>query len=168
MSEMWTRKFEHNSSDFPNLEIFPKVLLCLISCLTAYTYIVFTVGHSDIMVSQVVPVVKNPIADTRDSRDVGSVLGLGRSLGGGNGNRFQYSCLERPMDREHGELSSMHLQRVRNDWALIQIHAFRYNWTVGWIQMGQAEKHLFSWRMKIFLGKSCSWRITVPRMTIST
>ena len=78
MSEMWTRKFEHDSSDFPNLEIFPKVLLCLVSCLTAYTYIVFIPGHSDIMVSQVVPVVKNPIADTRDARDVGSVLVLGR------------------------------------------------------------------------------------------
>ena len=26
--------------------------------------------------------------------DLGSVLGLGRSLGGGHGNPFQYSCLE--------------------------------------------------------------------------
>ena len=140
MFEMWTRKFEHASSDFPNLEIFPKVLLCLVSCLIAYSYIVFTPGHSDIMVSQVVPVVKNPIANTRDARDVGSVLGLGRSPGGGNGNPFQYSCLERPLDTEHGELPSMHLQRVRHDWALIHIHAFKYNWGAGWIQMGQNWK----------------------------
>ena len=31
--------------------------------------------------------------------DPGSVPGLGRSLGEGNGNPLQYSCLENPMDR---------------------------------------------------------------------
>ena len=30
---------------------------------------------------------------------VSSIPGLGRSLGGGNGNPFQYSYLENPMDR---------------------------------------------------------------------
>ena len=29
---------------------------------------------------------------------MGSILGLGRSLGGGHGNPLQYSCLENPMD----------------------------------------------------------------------
>ena len=29
----------------------------------------------------------------------GSIPGLGRSLGGGNGNPLQYSCLENPIDR---------------------------------------------------------------------
>ena len=31
--------------------------------------------------------------------DMGSVSGLGKSPGGGNGNPLQYSCLENPMDR---------------------------------------------------------------------
>ena len=31
--------------------------------------------------------------------DQGSIPGLGRSSGEGNGNPFQYSCLENPMDR---------------------------------------------------------------------
>ena len=31
--------------------------------------------------------------------DLGSVPGLGRSPGEGNGNPLQYSCLENPMDR---------------------------------------------------------------------
>ena len=31
--------------------------------------------------------------------DVGSILGLGRSPGEGNGNPLQCSCLENPMDR---------------------------------------------------------------------
>ena len=35
-----------------------------------------------------------------DAGDVDSVPGLGRSPGGGNGNPFQYSCLENPTDRE--------------------------------------------------------------------
>ena len=30
--------------------------------------------------------------------DLGSILGPGRSPGEGNGNPFQYSCLENPMD----------------------------------------------------------------------
>ena len=33
------------------------------------------------------------------ARDVGSIPGYGRSPRGGNGNPFQYSCLENPMDR---------------------------------------------------------------------
>ena len=45
------------------------------------------------------PVVKNLPASTGDIRDVGLIPGLGRSLGGGNGNPLWYSCLENPMDR---------------------------------------------------------------------
>ena len=44
-------------------------------------------------------VVKNPPANARVSGDVGSVPGLGRSLGVGNGNLLQYACLENFMDR---------------------------------------------------------------------
>ena len=36
--------------------------------------------------------------DTRDTRDVGWILGLGRSPGEGNGNPLQCSCLENPRD----------------------------------------------------------------------
>ena len=43
--------------------------------------------------------VKNPPANAGDARDAGSILGLGRSPGGGHGNQLQYSCLENPMDR---------------------------------------------------------------------
>ena len=32
--------------------------------------------------------------------DLGSIPGLGRSPGEGNGNPLQYPCLENPMDRE--------------------------------------------------------------------
>ena len=45
-------------------------------------------------------VVKNMSANVGDIRDAGSVLGLGRSPGGGHGNPLQYSSLVNPMDRE--------------------------------------------------------------------
>ena len=50
--------------------------------------------------SQVALGVKSMPTDAGDIRDVGSIPGLGKSPGGGNGNSLQYSCLEDPMDRE--------------------------------------------------------------------
>ena len=41
---------------------------------------------------------KNPPANARDIRDVGSTPGLGRSPAGGNGTPLQYSCLGNAMD----------------------------------------------------------------------
>ena len=43
--------------------------------------------------------VKNPSANAGDARDSGSISGSGRTLGGGNGNPLQNSCLGNPMDR---------------------------------------------------------------------
>ena len=48
---------------------------------------------------QVVPVVKNPPAIAGETRDTGSIPGLGKSPEGENGNPLQYSCLENPADR---------------------------------------------------------------------
>ena len=44
-------------------------------------------------------VVKKPPANARDVKVVGSMPGLGRSVGEGNGYPLQYSCPENPMDR---------------------------------------------------------------------
>ena len=44
-------------------------------------------------------VVKNLAADAGVAGEAGSIPGLGRSSGGGNGNPLQYSCLENPIDR---------------------------------------------------------------------
>ena len=43
--------------------------------------------------------IKNPPANAGNAKDTGSIPGLGRSPTEGNGNPFQYSCLENPMDR---------------------------------------------------------------------
>ena len=43
--------------------------------------------------------VKNSPASAEDAEAPGSMPGLGRSPGGGNGNPLQYSCLENPLER---------------------------------------------------------------------
>ena len=48
--------------------------------------------------------------------DPGSILGLGRYCGEGNGNPLQYSCLENSVNRGACGLPSMGLQRVRYYW----------------------------------------------------
>ena len=45
-------------------------------------------------------VVKNSPANSGDIRDARSIVGSGRSPGGGHGNPLQYSSLENPMDSE--------------------------------------------------------------------
>ena len=39
------------------------------------------------------------IASVYNAGDLGSISGSGRSPGEGNGNPFQYYCLENPLDR---------------------------------------------------------------------
>ena len=59
----------------------------------------------------------------------GSIPGLGRSPGGGNGNPLQYSCLESPVDRGtwwaivHGVTKTW---RLPSDWACT--HTFMCDW----------------------------------------
>ena len=51
------------------------------------------------LASQVALVVKNLPASAGDIRDSGSILGSGRSPGGGHGNPLQYAHLEKPRER---------------------------------------------------------------------
>ena len=56
--------------------------------------------------------VKNPSAN---AGDMGSISGSGRSPEKGNENPLQYSCLEKPMDRE-GWWATIHVViKVRHD-----------------------------------------------------
>ena len=43
--------------------------------------------------------VKNPVANAGDARDMGSIPGWEKSSGVGNGTPLQYSCLENSMGR---------------------------------------------------------------------
>jgi len=54
-------------------------------------------------------------ANAGDSREVGSIPGLGRCLGEGNGNTLQYFDCKSSWAGEPGGLQSMGLQRVGYD-----------------------------------------------------
>ena len=53
--------------------------------------------------SQLALVVKNPLANSGDIKDMGLIPGSGRSPGRGHGNPLQDSCLEYFMDRGAGQ-----------------------------------------------------------------
>ena len=59
--------------------------------------------------------VKNLPASAGDIRDVGSVSGSGRFLGGGHSNLLQYSYLENPMDRGACQATVQNVARSRSD-----------------------------------------------------
>ena len=68
-------------------------------------------------------VVKNPLTNTGDA---GSIPGLGRSSGGGNGNPLQCSCLGNPRQEEPWGLQSWGHKRIRQFQILVS--PFRTLW----------------------------------------
>ena len=58
--------------------------------------------------------------------DPGSIPGLGRSSGEGNGYPLQYSCLENSTDRRAWQATVHELQRVRHDWGAYHFHLLDY------------------------------------------
>ena len=70
------------------------------------------------------PVVKNLPANAGDTRDTGSVPGLGRSPGGGNGNPLQCARLICPTDGGDWRLQSLGSQSRAwlSDWAHTHAH----------------------------------------------
>ena len=87
--------------------------------------------------SQVALVVKNPLANTGDIRDMGSVPGLGRSSGGGHGNPSQDSCRENPRDRGAWWVT---VHRVTNSWTQLEWLSTQHNYQLTLI-MGNCTCH---------------------------
>ena len=67
-------------------------------------------------------VVRNPPANAGDTRNTGSIPGLGRASGEGNGNPLQSSCLENPHGQRNLVGCSPWGHRVRHDKAGIVTH----------------------------------------------
>ena len=59
--------------------------------------------------------VRNPHANVGDMRDTGSIPGLGRLPGGGNGNHSSILVWEIPWTEDPGRLQPMGLQKVGQD-----------------------------------------------------
>ena len=76
-----------------------------------------------ILTEMVVLEVKNSPDNAGDLRNMGSIPGLGRSLGGGHGNPLQSSYLENPMDRGTWWAAFHGSHRVGQDWSDLEAHS---------------------------------------------
>ena len=94
-------------------------------------------NHVDVCIcvqaSQAALVVKNQLANSGDTRDAGLTPGSRRFPGGGDGNPFQHSCLEIPMDRGAW-------------WATI--HRF---FTQSWTQLKRLSMHTYIYVCMLYL-----------------
>ena len=100
------------------LYVYVLVCVCFCMCMFLYMYVLVCVCScmcfSPLFLDGIV--VKNPPANAGDARDSGSIPGLGRPPGVGNGNPLQYFCLENPMDRgAWWAIQSLGSQRVGHD-----------------------------------------------------
>ena len=65
--------------------------------------------------------VKNLPANAGDARDAGSIPGMGKSPGEGNGNPLHYSCLRNPMEREVWWV-------ICSPWGQKELHIIEHAW----------------------------------------
>ena len=75
-------------------------------------------------------VVKNPPASAGNVRDLGLIPGSGRCPGQGNGNPFQYSCLENPTDRGAWWAS---VQGITKNQTRMSVHTHTHTYTHTWL-----------------------------------
>ena len=86
------------------------VVVVVITVMTLLPLVIMT------MITKDFPGGSDGKASVYNVRDLGSIPGLGRFPGEGNGNLFQYSCLENPMEvGAWCRLLSMGSQRVGHD-----------------------------------------------------
>ena len=99
---------------------------------------------------------------TCNAEDLSSVPGLGRSPGGGNGNPFQYSRLEKPMDRgawqsvvhgghrvrphrtQHICITQMLLFYTKCHWIIYNIHCITNCFVIRLVKMNPFGRILIS------------------------
>ena len=75
-------------------------------------------------------VVKNLPVNAGDTRDAGSIPGLGRSPGVGNGIPLQWhSCLKNSMDRRAWQATVYGVQRVGHNWAHVRTHTYTHKYS---------------------------------------
>ena len=82
-----------------DLKVFYVFLLLFQQSWNSFRGLYFSIWALSSWASQVLLVVKSLPANAGEVRGSGSIPGLGRSPGEGNGNPLQYSCLGNPMAR---------------------------------------------------------------------
>ena len=105
--------------------------------------------------SQVVLVVKNLPASAGNAGDRGLIPGSGRSLGVGNGNPLQYSCLENSLDRG-AWWATVH--GVAKSWTWLSIHTHTHTHTH---RYKDDDAHSFLKKFNTFqreVQRECYWK----------
>ena len=92
----------------------------------------------------------------------GLIPGLGRSPGRGNGNTFQYSCLENPMDWR-AWLATVH--RVANNWTWLSDWACMYMRTCACTHTHTHTQDCFSY-LAFFLSFHTNFRIVFSSISV--
>ena len=85
------------------------------SWLLLISLLINNLTHCALWASQVVPVVKNPPANAGGIRDTGSIPGLGRFPGTGNGNPPSILAWKIPWTEDPGMLQSKGSPRVKHN-----------------------------------------------------
>ena len=75
----------------------PRVIIDFIKMYVGLAFILEPILYIYLLISS--PYSSVSKGSACNAGDLGSIPGLGRSPGEGNGNPLQYSCLENPMDR---------------------------------------------------------------------
>ena len=99
------------------------------------------------------------LANAEHTGDACLILRLGRSPGGGNGNPFQYSCLENPMDRGAWWATVHGAQKVRNDGATLNQLNF-YLYILPSIKMETLKYLTVILHLSLFPPDGCTWSLS--------
>ena len=92
----------------------------------------------------------------------GSIPGLGRSPGEGNGYSLQYSCLESSMDRgAKWAIQSMGLQRIGHDW-VTNTFTFMLSYLLYYKQLGSSASSSFRFLLSLLLPVLLIFQLFAP------
>ena len=110
-------KVDQNPSVHSSIFCFTSVvILTSVACITTLEY--YKEGHDSPCAKMGLPrwlSGKNPPANAGDAGDTGSIPGLGKSPGVGNGNHSSILAWKIPWTEEPGRLQLMQLQQVRHN-----------------------------------------------------
>ena len=107
-------------------------------------------------------VVKNLPANAGDTEDSGSIPGLGRSTGEGNGNPLQYPCLENSMDWGARKAT---VQEVAKIWTRLSDFTLFINFWFYYIVLRESSLKGFNLEKMYFLSpRTCSISVSVPKI----
>ena len=72
--------------------------------------------------------VKNPLVNAGDVKNVGSNAGWRRSPEGGDGNPLKYSCMENPMDSGAWRATVHWVTKSQTQLKQLSIHAWQFHY----------------------------------------